>query len=717
MDPDKPRRPRHRVRFGWPFLANIGQDVRYTVRTLSRNPGFTLLAVMILALGIGANTAVFSLLNAVVLRPLPFEAPDRLVVLWDDFSSLGAPARTQPAAADYVDWKSRARSFEGLALMEKRTYNLTGGGEPEKLAGIRTTENLFSLLSLQPLLGRTFQPDDEGPDASPVAVVSQDLWIRRFGGDPSLIGQSIVLDGLKRTVIGVVPDDFQFPDKDAAVWVPASFTPAELAVRNTYSMYVVGRLKTGISLGQAQAEMRTLAKVLEQERPTGANQSVTVAPLHEELSHSIRPALFILLGAVGMVLLITCATVANLLLARGASRQKELALRQALGAGQGRMMRQLLTESAVLGALGLIAGVALSTVSFGYLARLVPGTLPQGTHLGLDWRVLGLTAGVTLLTILLFGTGPALAATRFGFAEALKKGGVGRSAGTASARLRSALVVSEITLTVVLLVGAGLLLRSYAAVLAVDPGFRPEHLLLAETELSPSKYGNPTERVSFAQRVLERVDALPGVASAGYVNFPPLMSKSTRALVAIEGQPPPGPKDIVSHLANNRIVSTGYLQTLAVPLVAGRQFDERDSAEAAPTVIVNQAMARRYWTDKDPLGKRFRVFQENGTFGPLLTVVGDVRESGLATPVEPAFYVPLGQTNVTARSATLWPKYLVVRTSGNPMGLAQVVRKAVWNVDANQPVSSVRPMSDVFDQVLSDRNTQLTLVGGLAVLA
>ena len=698
-------------------IESVAQDVRYAVRTLGRSPGFTVVAVLILALGIGANTAIFSLVSAVLLRPLPLEEPDRVVVLWEDFSSVGGPARVEPAPANYVDWKDRSRSFEDMAALESLSYNLTGEGEPERLAAIRTTANLFSLLGMQPLLGRTFVPDDEGPNASPVVVVSQTLWMRRFGGDPDLIGRSINLDGLNRTVIGVVPPDFRFPDRDAVVWVPASFTPEQLARRDAHYLNVVARLAPGTALPQAQAELTAIAKTLEQEYPaSNTGMGATIAALHEHMARDARPTLFILLRAVGIVLLITCTNVANLLLARGAGRLKELALRKALGAAHGRIVRQLITESAVLAAVSVAIGIVISTLSFGYLARLMPGTFPEGAGPGFDWRVLTFTAGIALSTVLLFGAGPALAAARLDVNESLKKS-VGQSGTRRKGRMRDALVVGEITLTVVLLVAAGLLLRSYAQILAVDVGFRPQNLLIAETALSPNQYGEAATRAAFYERVLERVSALPGVAGAGYVNFPPLTFKGGRVGVTIDGRPAPAPEDFVRYITSDRAISSEYLKTLGVPLVSGRHFDERDTPSAPPGVIINEAMVRLHWPDGDPIGERLKIgnSQTEAPWFTIVGVVGNVRQMGLDVPAEPEMYFSFNQLPFDA--PFLWPRHLVVRTEGQPMALADAVRNAVWEADPNQPVSSVRSMSEIFDAELANRNTQLTLVGGFAVLA
>jgi predicted permease len=703
-------------------LDALWQDVRYAVRLLTRSPAFTVVAVLILALGIGANTSIFSVVSAVLLRPLPFEEPDQLVLLWEQTSSPGLAGHSTVAPANYVDWKERSRSFDDLALYNGlQEYNLTGGGEPERVGAISATANLFSVLRLTPILGRTFSTDDEGSGTTPVVVLSRTLWVRRFGADPDLIGRDIVLDGVKHTVIGVVPPAFNYPSKKAELYVPASFTPEQLAQRNNHSFWVVGRLKPGVALAAAQAEMSSIAKELEKDYPaSNTNLDVAVSPLRAELASGsallgesdVRDTLFVLLGAVAAVLLITCTNMANLLLVRGTARRKELAVRQALGANRVRVLRQLLTESAVLAGLGLVVGVALSAASLGYLARLIPGTLPNGTVPVLDWRVLGFTGAITLVTVLLFGVGPAFAAARVDFAAAVTRG-IGRSAGPRGALARNALVGGEIALTVVLLAAAGLLLRSYARLLDVDPGFRPDHLLIAETAWSPSKYGDAASRKAFYADVLERTRALPGVASAGYVTNPPLMFLGGRAFFVAEGQPPPAPGDVGRNIASVRAVSAGYLETLGVPLIRGRNLDGRDSAEAPLTAVVNEAMARMRWPGEDPVGRRFRFGPPNAPWMTIVGVVGDVKQMGLDTAPFPEFYTPVEQTSP---ESFLWPRYLVVRTKDDPLSLAAAVRQAVRDVDADQPVG-IRSMSDVLDAAVANRSMQLTLVGAFAALA
>ena len=694
------------------LFSDVIDDIRYALRALRKSAGFTLVAVLILALGIGANTAMFSLTSAILLRPLPFPDPDRLVVLWEDRTAAGRLAWGMPEWEEYVEWARQSRSFDALAALVDISYNLTGDGEPERVEASGTTANLFSLLGMQPLLGRTFAPDDEGPGASPVVVISDRLWLRRFGGDPGVIGRSMILDGLSHTVIGVVRSDFRFPD-DNAIWVPGS--PEEIGQRG--NVFVVARLAAGTGSRQAQAEMTTIAEALEQER--GVSDSaiqIGVVDLHEYLARNARPTVLMLLGAVAIVLLIACANVANLLLARGATRTRELALRQALGAAHGRMIRQLLTESAVLAATAVLLGIALAAASFDYLARLVPTGLPEGASPSLDWRVLLFTIGLTLTTVALFGAGPALAAARLDLSNSLKKG-AGRAATPRSGRLRDTLVVAEISLTVVLLAAGGLLFRSYGAILSADPGFTPQNLLVAQTFPSITRYEDPANRSAFYRGVIERVRALPGVTGAGYVNYPPLLLLGGRLPIAVDGRPALPPADVPRDQASGRAVSAGYLSTLGVPLIRGRHFDERDSREAPRSVIINETMARQTWPDRDPIGARLRLAdaESDSPWFTVIGVVGDIRQAALDAPPQPEMYFSFEQP--PANWPFLWPRHLVVRTEGDPLAFAAAVRSAVWDVDANQSVSWIRPMTEIFEGDLANRNAQLTLVGVFAMLA
>jgi putative ABC transport system permease protein len=669
-----------------------------------------------LSLGIGANTAIFSVISAVLLQPLPFLAPDRLVLVWENFSGVGGPARSEVSPADYLSWKERNRSLADVAAFVIDRYNLTGVGDPEKLTGVRTTGNLFAVLGMQPLLGRTLTAADEQPDAAPVVVLDERAWRSHFGTDPGVVGRTIHLNGLPHTVVGVVPADFRFPDRTAWLWVPAKFSPTELAARSAYFMYVLARLKPGVSLAQAQADMTAVAQQLGREFPrSNGRTGVTVAALREHLTRGVRPTMALLLAAVVLVLLIAGANLANLLLTRGAGRIREVAVRQALGATRSRVACQLLTENAVLAVIGAALGVLLAIPAFRYLERLIPGTLPDATTPALDVRVLVFTAAVTTAMVLGFGAAPALVAARVDLESSIRTGG--SRGGTGRSRVQGALVVVELALTVVLLVAAGLLLRSYANVLSVDPGFNPRNLLVAETVLPPSKYSSTDRRSEFFSAVSARVQALPGVTAAGFVNFPPLVFKGGRAFITAEGEPPPAPEDISRNMAIDRAASARYFRALGIPLVLGRDFEERDAQSSVPVAIINQKMAGLRWPRQDPIGRRIKFGPSDGP-GVWLTVVGvvrDVHEMALDSPVDPEVYMPVNQGgNVPA---FLWPEYLVVRTAGDPLALAGAVRRAVWSVDPDQAVSNMRSMDEIFNVELLNRQTQLTLVGSFAILA
>jgi putative ABC transport system permease protein len=696
------------------LLRDLGRDFRYAARSLARSPGFAIVAVAVLALGIGATSAIFSLVSAVWLKPLPFADDDRVVSLWADFTALGGSSRDNLAPGNYADWQARARSFESMTPIEVAFLSLTGDGEPERLAALRTTSSLFTTIGLAPLVGRTFSPDDGAGE--PVAVVSEGFWLRRLGGDPAAVGRTITLDGSPHVVVGVVPRDFRFPGGEVDVFVPTVFAPEVLTQFTNYYWYLFAKLKPGVSIEAAEAEMAAISAELQVEHPnTGRGIGITIVSLRETLAGGggligdVGPTLLALLGAVTLVLLIACANVANLLLARATARHKELAVRKALGAGLGHVLRQLLTECVLLAAGGVALGLVIAVASFDYLSRLLPATLPASATLVFDSRVLVFTIAAALVTVLLFGTGPSFIAARRDFGAAF--GGAVGSRGPKARRLRTTLVVAEIALTVVLLAGAGLLLRSYANVLAVDPGFDAEDLLIATTELPESRYPAPADYDAFYRRVLEEVRSLPGVVSAGYTSYAPLVFKGGRSVVFVDGRPRPQPEEIFANLATNRAASSGYLETLGVRLVGGRLIDERDGRGAARTVVINETLARRHWPGEDAIGRSFSM----GGLEPMTVVgvVGDVRQRGLDVPVDAEFFVPLEQST----GPFMRPRQLVVRTAGDPLALASPVRDAVWRVDPDQPVSSVRTMSDVLDTELASRSTQLTLTGVFAVLA
>jgi putative ABC transport system permease protein len=687
------------------MLADVWRDLRHGARSLARTPGFTIVAVAVLALGIGATSAIFSLVSAVWLKPLPFADAERVVSLG---LVRGAGRSNEVTPGHYDDWRQRARSFEEITLLEPISGNVTGdGGEPERLFGLRSTANLFATIGLAPLIGRTFEADD-GPAES--VLISEGFWLRRFGGDPTIVGRTITLDGSARTVIGVVPRDFRFPYVEQDFYIAAVFRPDVLAQRGNYSWHVIAKLRADVSLGTARAEMSAIAAALETEAPnTGRGSAVSVLPLRDFFARSVTPTFMALLGAVVLVLLIACANVANLLLARATARQKELAIRKALGAARSRVLRQLLIESAVLAGAGVVVGLVLAAASFGYLTRLLPPNLP--TTLVLDWRVLALTIGAALATVLLFGAGPAVAAARRDAGAAL-----GRAVGVRGARgrrVRSGLLVVEIALTVVLLAGAGLLLRSYRAVLAVDPGFDAAGLVVLGTVLPSSRYAEGAARDAFYQRVLEGVRALPGVESAGYTNFAPLVVKGGSSVTFVEGRPRPEPSEMPRTIASDRAVSPGYLETLGVPLLRGRFIDERDVRSAPKVALINETMAQSHWPGEDPLGRRFTMGAGGDRVYTVVGIVGDVRSAGLDRPAGPELYVPLDQIDIQF----MWPANLAVRAAGDPLALVPSLRRAIAEVDPTQPVSNVQTMSAVVDFELANRNTQLTLTSAFALLA
>ncbi len=682
-------------------------DLRYALRLLLKSPGFTTVAVLALALGIGANTAIFSVVNAVLLRPLPYKDPERLVMVWEEASFVGFPRNT-PAVANYADWKKQNQVFEDMAAIRGRSYNLTGQGDPERLLGWGVTFNFFSVLGVKPLLGRVFVEEDDKPGAANVALISHGLWKRSFGGDPKLIGNPIHLDGQKFTVLGVMPPRFQFPAKETDIWTPAAFTNREWAERGSHYLRVVARLKPNTTLERAQSDMEVIARRLARDYPdNNANIGAVVVPLRDQLVGQVRPALILLLAAVGAVLLIACANLANLLLARATARQKEIAVRMALGAGRLRIIRQLLTEAVLLAGLGGLAGVLLSTWSFAFLAKLVPESLVGTTTVGIDWGVLGFAIAVSLMTGLIFGIAPALRIARSNFNELLRVSRAPRPRVAAS----SFLVVSEVAVAFVLLIAAGLLIKTLARLRGLDPGFHAENVLTMRTVLPGAKYAAFPNKLAFFQQVLDRVKTLPGVVSAGYTTALPLTMKGGTNGFSIEGHPrrPDGPVQD----ANIRVITPDYLRTLGIPLLRGRNLEERDGPQSQPVAIINEAMARKFWPNEDALGKRFKIGPDSRPWVTIVGIAGDVRQMGLEIPGRQEMYFPVSQ------SAQLWavPQELAIRTSVDPMSLAAAVRREIHAVDPEQPVSSVRLMEEILENETSQRRLQVWLLGGFAGLA
>jgi putative ABC transport system permease protein len=692
-------------------MTTLLQDVRFGARMLRKRPGFTAVAVLTLALGIGANTAIFSLVNAVLLRPLPFPEAERLVMLWEDASRIGFPQNT-PAPANFLDWKTQTQSFEGVAALMWRSLNLTGYGEPQKLNGNAVTADLFPLLGVRPALGRGFTAQEERPGSDRVVILSHGLWRDTFGGERSVVGRDLLLGGEKYTVVGVMPEGFHLLDPNVRMWVPLALSPEDWANRGGHYLTVVGRLKPGVPVGQADADLKAVMARISRDNPEEAGElGAYVLPLREQVSGKARGPLLMLVVAVAFVLLIACANVAGLLLARSSARRREIAVRVALGAGRWRVVRQLLTESALLSAAGGAAGLLLALWSFAFLRQLVPPSLAASAPLAVDARALLFTLAVSLLTATLFGLAPALAASKAGPADALKQGG-GRGA-VGGRGLRGAFVVAEVALALVLLVGAALLIQSLYKLRGEYALAAPEQVLTLRTVLPDNRYREHAQREAFYDAVLGRVRALPGVVSAGYTTAVPLAWKGGTSDFTVEGRAPePG----LGNDAITRQVTAGYLEALGLPLKAGRLLAESDAPRGQPVAVVNESMARAYFPDGDALGKRFKVGGPNSE-RPWLTVVGvvgDIRQMGIEARPKPEMYLPYRQVNYQQWFA---PAHLVVRTSVEPTSLVAAVRREVHAVDPEQPVSNVQTMEEILGEEAAQRRTGMTLLAAFAGVA
>jgi predicted permease len=696
---------------GTNVLADVGHDLRFAARVLLKNPGFTAVAVVALALGIGANSAIFSVVNTVLLRPLPYKNPERVVMVFEDNSKLGYP-RDTPAPANYIDWRDQNKVFGAMAAMAEVSLNLTGEGEPERLDGHRVSATLFPVLGVDPQLGRWFSAEEDQPGQNRVVILSHALWQRRFAGDPGVVGKTITLNGAGFQVVGVMPASFQFPSHEDQFWMPIAFTQQQAARRGSHYLDVVARLKDGVTLEQARAEMTTIAGRLQQQYPqSNTDVGATVVPLQEQLVGNIKPALLVLLGAVGFVLLVACANVANLLLARAAARQKEIATRIALGASRARLIRQFLTESVLLASLGGMVGLLLSVWGVRVLKAFIPDTISQAKEISIDVKVLVFTLLVSLLTGLFFGLAPALQATKFNLNETLKDGGRDSAASSRGNRVRAALVVAEVAISLVLLVGAGLLINSFMRLRSVDPGFRPENLLTMSVVLTPLKYPDMAHRSAFYTEMLRRVEAVPGVRSATVASQIPLTQQGDSSGLLFEGRPDPPAGQM--NLAAIRVVAPLYFQTMNIRLLRGRAFTDQDRADSPNVGVISETMAHRYWPGEDPLNKRFS-FGKPESDADMVTVVGivnDVRQFGLDKDVKPQVYMSYQQMD------GFLPRYLIVSTSVEPRSVASSVRGAVWEVDRDQPVSDISMMEDVLSESLARQRFSTILLGVFGAVA
>ena len=694
------------------WLEGVGQDLRFALRTLRKSPAFVAVAVLCLGLGIGANAAIFSVVNAVLLRPLPYAAPDSLVRLYETQPARGPNWTGSVSWPNYRDWAEGARSFQHLVALEGRSKNLSGPDGAERVAATAATGNLFQALGVQPLLGRPFLPGEDAPGAAPVVVLGEGLWRRRFGADPGVLGKTLTLDGSAVTVVGVMPASFRFPPTSRAeLYLP--FVPSEQVAtqRGSHGLQVVGKLAPGATLEQANAELKGLARRIEQAHPDSqTGRSAMAVSLTQTVVQGVQPALLVLLGAVVLVLLIACANVANLLLARGAGRQHEVAVRLALGASRLHIIRQLLVESLVLSLAGTVLGVLLARWGLDALASLTERAIPRAEGIGLDAGVLLFLLAVSVGSALLFGLAPALQSARTDLRGSLNEVGTKATGSGSHRRFRSGLVVAEIALSLVLLVGAGLLVRTFVSILSTDPGLRAEGVLTAHLAIPSERYREGEAAPRLLAPVLERTRALPGVQAAGMISMLPIQSAWTNGGYAVEGEPPPPAGQ--EPIAEFRGTSPGFFATLGIPLLAGRDFLETDGGKAEPLpIIVNQALAQKHFGAQDAVGKQLRV---GDTLATIVGVVGDVRQAGLHLAPLAEIHMPYNHAEL---AAWLSDMTLVLESPLPPESLAASVRGAVRSVDADQPVYEVLTMEEVIERSVASRRLNLLLLGTFAIIA
>jgi predicted permease len=701
------------------------QDLRYGLRTLAKNPGFTAVAVVALALGIGANTAIFSVVNGVLLRPLPYRDPDRLVRLSERSPDFGTMSVACP---NFWDWKDQNRSFAGLASVRWEDYDVTGGGQPEHLSGKMVSADFFRVLGINPVLGRDFDPRADRLGASPVVLIGGGLWSRRFGSNPAVLGSQLTLNGRSYTIAGVVPAGFQFDGKADVYTLLEQWDDLLLARSREMhpGMYVVGRLKPGVTETQAQSEMTAIAARLAQAYPkSNSKHGANVAPLADVIVGNVRPTLLVLLGAVGFVLLIACANVANLLLARSAGRQKEIAIRSAVGAGRGRVVRQLLTESVVLALAGGIAGLAIARWGTQAVLAAVPGGLPRMENIGVDGWVLAFTLGVSLLTGIVFGLVPALQVSVTDLHETLKEGSRGSSAG--HRRLRDLLVVSEVAAALVLLAGAGLMLRTVWRLGAVNPGFDSLHVLTFSVGLSPASTSSSDRILQTFEQTVDRIQSVPGVKSAAVTTLIPLGGNDNEIPFYVNGRPRPTSQgDMLWALLY--ATGPGYLKAMNIPLLRGRYIGPQDMHRGSHVVVIDDVLARTVFPNQDPLGKSLVVADLSGDLGPetsvpmeIVGVVGHVSHWGLDSDatarVRSQLYLPLSQVPDQFMKGMAASSTFVVRTGVDPLAMLPAVRGALLQAGNDQPVYGVRTMDQIVSASIAGRRFSMLLLGIFAGLA
>ena len=663
-------------------------DIRYAIRNLLKRPAFTIIATVTLALGIGANSAIFSAVYSLLLKPLPFPDIDRVITIWDKAPSRGY-THNEVAMANYLDWRAQNHSFAQLALYRWWSVNLTGIDTPERIQGFQVTAKFIDVTGIKPIMGRAFTEEENQPGKGDVAIIANSLWQRRFGGDPNIVGKTITVNRLPLTIVGVMPNTLSYP-VPGEIYAPLTITPALASNRQSHEFYVIGRLKPGVSIRSAQADIDNIAARLEQQYPeTNTSLGATVFPIVADTVRKYDTGVWVAMGAVAFVLLIACANVANLMLARASGRHREIALRAALGATRWRIVRQLLTESVIVALLGGVLGIIVAVWGLDALRAANPGDAarfaPGWGQLGINLPVLAFTIGLSVFSGLVFGLAPALQVSKPNLNESLKEGS--RQSSGRSHGLRSSLVVFEIALSLVLLVCAGLFFRSFLTLFKTDPGFDPDHVLTMSLILPRAKYKDEPQSAAFYKELVQRVKATPGVEAAAAVNFLPLGGSNASDDYLVEGEPQPARGH--ENEGRYRVCTVDYFSTMRIPIVKGRAFTEQDKAGATPVVIVNETLARKHWPGQDPIGKRIR-FDYPIDKAPWMEIVGvskDVRHE-LTLEVTPELYLPHAQDSWNSM-------VLVARTNVDPASLAGAIRQTVWAIDKDQPVFDVRTMEEV----------------------
>jgi putative ABC transport system permease protein len=707
-------------------MNTLAQDLRYALRVFAKNPGFTLAAVFSLAIGIGANTSIFSVANGLLLRPLPYRDAGRLVILWNRSPGLNI-TEDWFSTAQYFDIKNGHTGFEQVAIAIGGNYNLTGHGEAERVGVIRVSSNLLPMLGVRPLWGRLFVAEEDAPGRPATALLTYGMWTRRYGADPDMVGKAIQINGQSYEVVGILPKSFALPREVLPtlygaelheIFLPLPLGPDAARIRNHEDYNIIGKLRPGVSVGQAQAEMDTITARLRRDYPESyppnGGLTFSIVPLQQQVVGNVRRTLFVLLGSVGFVLLIACANVANLLLSRSVARQKEIAVRMAMGAGRARILRQLLTESVLLAVCGGALGIVFVVWSMNWIRILGPQSIPRLQNVRVDGRVLLFTLLLSVFSGILFGLAPALRVSRLDLNATLKDAGRGTAGASAvwgrGNSMRRLLVVSELALSVVLLIGAGLLIRSFANLQDVAPGFNPKNVLTFELTMTGRKYGDPQAVLSTYRLLWERLENLPGVTAAGGITSLPLSQAFAWTPITIEGRIPPAGERFIN--ADARIVGWNYFQAMEIPLRRGRLFNETDTATNPPVIIIDERLADEFWPGQDPVGRRIHLvdMKAKDFWSTIVGVVGRVKQDSLDSDPRIAFYVP--QTQFPVRAMTL-----VLRSGAEPAGVASAVKSEIRSLDTDLPMYAVRTMEERVGESLARRRFSMLLLGLFAGLA